>query len=131
VSRSEGARGGGEEEERGEEEEEECRVLEAVLLSLELPLQLLVRRNKGSFGVESRDEVSASARLQTTSAHVSIRQHTSAYVSIRDEVSVAARLQTTHGEETSESAYVSIRMPAYADVCWRMLTYADASRGDE
>ncbi len=99
----------------------------------ELPSQLLVRRNKGLFGVESRDEVSESARLQTTSANASIRQHTSAYVSIRDEVSESARLQTTQAEETSESRghHTGPQLEQRCDSSIRQHTSAYASIGPQ
>jgi hypothetical protein len=55
--------------------------------------------------------------IQHTSAYVSIRQHTSAYVSIRQHMS------TLRENSTCIYIYIPLRL-TYADVCWRMLTYA-------
>jgi hypothetical protein len=52
-----------------------------------------------------------------TSTYVSMRQHTSAYVSIRQ--------QLIEGERAAGSNAAMQEVLCCADVCWRMLTYAD------
>jgi hypothetical protein len=74
----------------------------------------LRRRRKPSRPACTRQDASVSMR-QHTSACVSIRQHTSVYVSIRFAVDTRRRVLQVTGK-------------TYADVCWRMLTYADVCK---
>jgi hypothetical protein len=92
-----------------------------------------IRQHTSASEGEARHELKRlrdrSAYVSIRIAYVSIRQHTSAYVSIRSVRPVGIRQHTP--------AYASIRSlrpsgrwqcpcrgRAYADVCWRMLTYA-------
>ncbi len=62
------------------------------------------------------------------SAYVSIRQHTSAYVQKRQHTAwLATSPSSSSARPLRTNIHSCVQSSSYADVCWRMLTYADVS----